>query len=371
MSGKFAGIFSIVLLAAFFIALMKIATLPLESGEAYPAYSSLRSDPLGTKALYESLAALGDRRVERNFDALPKLKGIEGTVLLLGEQVNEASAWSEQELKFYESIVNAGGQLVIAFLPVPPRSATANRKRPHQDFVPAIVKRWHMKVEWHTGTENEIDEAGSLPRQSNAYFVPEDKSGWIVRDLNKKDEAVLVEHRFGEGKILLLTNSYPLSNEGLRSTRPVSLIETIAGPAPRIIFDESHLGVANTGSVGTLIRRYRLTGAFAVLLLLAALFLWKNSSSLLPQSSEPQSIEAAAGADSHSGLVNLLKRSVPSTQLARACLDRWKETRALGRPVSDQRAERVEAVLAAGVAAGPGEQAALYRKIQTILTEKL
>lgn len=371
MSGKFAGILSIALLAAFLIALLRIATLPLESGEAYPAYSSLRSDPLGTKALFETLAALGDRRVERSFDPLPKLKGVDGVVLLLGEQVSEASAWSDQELKFYESIVNAGGQLVIAFLPVPPRSPSANRMRSQQDFVPAIVKRWHMKVEWHTGTEDEIERAGSLPRKTSAYFMPENKSDWIVRELNVKDEAVLVEHKFGEGKILLLTESYPLSNEGLRSARPVELIERVAGLAPRIIFDESHLGVSNTGSIGTLIRRYRLTGAFAVLLLLAALFLWKNSSSLLPQSSEPQSIEAAAGADSHSGLVNLLKRSVPSTQLARACLDRWKETRALGRPVSDQRTERAEAVFAGGVAAEAGEQVALYKKIQTILTEKL
>src|SRR5882724_10332216 len=98
---------------------MRIATLPLESGDAYPAYSSLRADPRGTMALYESLAALHELQVNRNFQPLPKLKGAKAAVLMLGEPIWKTNGWTEEELKFYESLVNDGGRLVIAFLPEP------------------------------------------------------------------------------------------------------------------------------------------------------------------------------------------------------------------------------------------------------------
>jgi hypothetical protein len=365
---KLAAVFAVALLVAFFAALMRIATLPLEAGDAYPPYSSLRADPRGTKALYESLAALNELHVERNFQPLPKLKGSEAAVLLLGEPFREAATWSVEELKFYESIVSQGGRLIIAFLPEPPQSSE-RRLSPRPDVAPAIGKRWHVAAKIYDASQGEIERSGSMPRETNAYLEPEDKSGWRVLERNDQDDATLIEHDFGKGQILLLTESYPLSNEGLRGSRPVSLIANLAGSQTRVVFDESHLGVANTGSVGTLIRRYRLTATFAVLLLLGLLFLWKNSTSLLPQHSEPRSMEAAAGADSQSGLVNLLKRSIPAQQLTRACWDRWKETRSLGRPVSDRRIALAEQMLSA--ASAPEGQVELYKKVRMTLTEKI
>lgn len=364
MRSKFVGVFAVALLAAFLYVLMRIATLPLESGEAYPAYSTLRADPRGTMALYESLVSLKELRVDRNFQPLPKLKGAQGVVFLLGTSCRDAAGWSEEELKFYESLANEGARLVIAFLPEPPQSPARIRAlRPGR--TPPIVKRWHISVEAYEGTESEAGEVGSMPRLTYAYFEPEENSGWQVLDENDQDDPTLVEHAFGKGQILLLTESYPLSNEGLRAERDVELIGTLAGPNKHVVFDESHLGVTNTGSVGALIRRYRLTGAFAVMLLLGLLFLWKNSTSLLPQAAE-QEANVASGADAQSGLINLLKRSVASTQLAQACWDRWKDARALGRPVSDQRVARAERELTS-----TGSQAAIYGKIQQILREKI
>ena len=37
----------------------------LGQGDLFPAYSSLRADPLGTRALHDSLALVPGRRVER------------------------------------------------------------------------------------------------------------------------------------------------------------------------------------------------------------------------------------------------------------------------------------------------------------------
>ncbi len=367
MRNKYIGGFAVVLLAAFLFLLMQIAMLPLESGGAYPAYSTMRADPRGAKALYQSLAALKELKVEQNFQPLPRVKGAGSSIFLLGEAIQQTISWTEEELKLYESIVNDGGRLVICFLPVPPESPSDSKPRRGREinFVPAFMTRWHISVKRYTGTFEQVEEAGSMPRETSAYFETPGDSGWRVLDQNSQEDPTLVERAFGKGQIVLLTESYPLSNEGLRADRDTDLIATLAGPYSHLVFDESHLGVSNTGSVGTLIRRYRLTGAFAVMLLLGALFLWKNSTSLLPQAAESVGLNAT-GSDSQAGLVNLLKRSVAPGHLARACWDRWKETRTLGRPVSQQRIERAEALIATSTAA----PAALYRNIQNILTEK-
>ena len=366
MRNKYVGAFALVLLAAFLYLLMQIAMLPLESGDAYPAYSTLRTDPRGAKALFESLVGLRELNVSQNFQPVPKLKGSNATVLMLGERVQSAAGWSEGELKLFESIANEGGRLVIAFLPVAPE-APARSSPPQKDsHIPEISKRWHISIERYVGTEDQIEEAGSMPRETSAYLEIAKGSGWRVIDENDDNDAVMAERVFGKGQIVLLTESYPLSNEGLRADMNTGLIAKLAGPSTRIVFDEAHLGVSNTGSVGTLIRRYRLTGAFAMMLLLGLLFLWKNSTSLMPQVQESL-VTTALGADSQAGLVNLLKRSVPAAQLARACWERWKETRVLGRPISEQRVVRAESVLAS---AAPESPAAIYRKIQSILTEK-
>src|SRR5205085_5158689 len=47
--------------------------LRFDFGDVYPPYSSLRSDPLGTMALYESLGALTGMVVERDFSTTNRL----------------------------------------------------------------------------------------------------------------------------------------------------------------------------------------------------------------------------------------------------------------------------------------------------------
>ena len=364
MRSSYTGVLAIALLSALIYLLMRIATLPLESGEAYPAYSSLRADPRGTLALYESLAALGELRVTRNFQPLPKLKSTPATLLLLGEPYRQAATWSEEELKFYESLADQGARLVIAFLPEPPETS-ARKQAGSRKLIPAIISRWHLAAETYHGTDEEAEKAGSMPRDTWAYFDPADKSGWRVLETNDQDDPTLIERDFGKGQIVLLTESYPLSNEGLRAGRNVDLIELLAGSNQQIVFDESHLGVANTGSVGALIRRYRLTGAFAVMLLLGLLFLWKNSTSLIPRAAEPE-VSVALGADAQSGLINLLKRSVSVDRVAQTCWERWIDTRALGRPISDQRV----ALAARELSAANLSLVAIYKNIHDILTEK-
>ncbi len=54
-------------------------------GSAYPEYSTLRSDPVGAKLLYDTLAFVPGTTVARNYLPLEYLGGTGATVLLLNQ----------------------------------------------------------------------------------------------------------------------------------------------------------------------------------------------------------------------------------------------------------------------------------------------
>ena len=59
----------VLLLALFCVGAWEVMIAPLITGEVYPAYSSLRTDPLGAKALFESLSEQPGLEVARLYRA--------------------------------------------------------------------------------------------------------------------------------------------------------------------------------------------------------------------------------------------------------------------------------------------------------------
>ena len=57
----------------FLAGLAQLFLLRFETGDGLPPYSSLRTDPLGTKALYESLDRIESVAVSRNYRPLAAL----------------------------------------------------------------------------------------------------------------------------------------------------------------------------------------------------------------------------------------------------------------------------------------------------------
>ncbi len=74
-----AGVIMALLLLIFVVGVARLFILRFESGDVYPAYSSLRSDPLGTRALYESLENIDSVMVGRNYRPLESLEFEPGT----------------------------------------------------------------------------------------------------------------------------------------------------------------------------------------------------------------------------------------------------------------------------------------------------
>jgi hypothetical protein len=283
MSGKIAIVVILIALAWGF---EEVVVSPLETGAVYPEYSSLRSDPMGSLALYESLGELV--KVERLYKSRYQIEAGPGTTFfVLGV---EPVAWSKLEsstLKQYEDLTREGARLVIAFLPI---SKPIGKEE----------TQWHIRFVGNT-------LKGGLE--------------WKMLDEN----ANALERPMGKGTVVLVGNSYPLSNEGLRDLHNAGLLVKLAGPATNIVFDENHFGVAETGSVTKLMRKYHLEGALAILAVVASLFLWRSASSLLP-SRAPLAEQAVMGRDSLEGMTALLRRGIAEKDLVRVCYDEWKKT---------------------------------------------
>jgi len=176
-----------------------------------------------------------------------------------------------------------------------------------------VERQWHI----HFDYKDLHVESDETPRET----ALEIKAGPEWKALGESG----VEKKSGAGTVVLLADSYPLSNEGLREERDSDLIVALAGPATEIVFDENHFGVVETGSVTKLMRKYHLEGAIAVLLLVAILFLWRSASSLLP-SRAPRAEQAVAGRDSLEGMTALLRRGIAEKDLVRICVEEWKRT---------------------------------------------
>lgn len=354
----------------FLWAVVAITLVPVESGDAYPRYSSLRADPFGTKALYESLGSMPGVTVERNYRELSLLPLRPApTVFILGESASNWAFSSEASLKTWEAMAGAGARVVFVFQPSLP-ALKANfevfqkEKNPPSKEPQFTAKRWGVTVKLREVTARERAQMSRAPRESAAYFAPD--ASWTVMERDSKDGLpIQIEKPMGRGSIVVATQMFRLSNEGLREHADGPWIAALAGSNSRIVFDEYHHQVRDTTSVGTLLRRYRLQGAVAVLALLALLFIWRNATGLLP----PRAIETdstVAGWDAQQGLTALLERSIARQDLAAVALQEWKKSAGLRPPVSESRIAAMDQAAARWHDA-PVEA---YREIHRILTER-
>ena len=360
-------------LAALGGGLAVLLQLRLAQGDVFPAYSSLRSDPLGTRALHDSLEQLPGVRVERGFDRLEEIPAAPPrTGRLAGWPAERWETVTREQVDALEAVVRRGGRVVFALQASGGAKATPAKKkteapasRPKPDEAEAkrmareeklqrvdLHRRWSVAAK--TGPDFAFDEtavrteeagAAGLPQHvawhSAAYFELEPDAGWQAIYRQGK-RAVLVERPLGRGTIVLAADSYFLSNEALQQDRASALLAWIVGGSGRIVFDEAHLGVARNPGVAELARRYGLAGAGCTLLLLAALFVWRRMALFVPPVDEAS--EAALAYHPAAGLEALLRRSVAVTELAQACLAEWKAT---ARPADRARVETAWAALPA------------------------
>ena len=116
------------------------------------------------------------------------------------------------------------------------------------------------------------------------------------------------------------------------------------GASSHVVFDEQHLGIAETGSFVGLARRFRLSGTR-----LGTRDLRRRSfSGAAPPASPPPSVRRtfrSPAAPRSAGLLTLLRRHIPPGELAAACWQQWLS--ANRRNLSAERLDQAAAILQA------------------------
>lgn len=397
--------FSLALALAFAWGLVELFVLRYEVGDSYPPYSSLRADPLGTKALATALDELPDVEVRRNFKPLPKLR-TNGPVTLVYAGVTHRAFWGGDELQAFNGLVLTGSRAVFTFYPIETLPSSAQerlstreereKKQKKEDTrqqskdakdkkdgksekkddkagkdAPADEKKKDTEKEKKTGKKStktdEADDKDAIVSFSEVAarwgfsfgYLPEEKgkaydrhaaliepggqlepdiswhSALYFRDLKPQWKVlymcgtmpVVIERKYGSGSIVLVADSFLVSNEALRGERQPKLLSRIFSGPPTIIFDEDHNDLHENPGVASLARKYHLSGLIAGLVLLAAVFVWKNMVRFIPAYESSNAVDnVVVGKESGEGFVNLLRRSIRPSAIFATCLAEWRKT---------------------------------------------
>ncbi len=379
------------LAAVFAFGLVTLFKLRYETGDVYPPYSSLRTDPLGTMVFYESLERMPALSVWRDFSSDNHLpESPRTTYFHLAADRDHWESLPEELAGELQAFLLRGGRLVVAFSPeltrpfIPPTpggrtGAKAGPKAgPGSEDAPQVSlhEKWGVDLGYvslhHT---NDNYEPLSVTRQSN-LALPDSldwHSGMVFTNLDpewsviyaRDTNAVLIERKIGPGTLVFCSDSYFVSNEAMVRARHADLLRWLVGPARAVAFDEAHLGIVESPGVASLMRQYRLHGLLAGLLLLAALFIWKNSVSFVPPQPETDEPGQVTGKDANSGFINLLRRNIAPADVLPVCFEEWTKSLGRGSGIALARVDRAQAVLEAEAARAKTEREPVraYREI--------
>ena len=365
-----------------------------DQGDVHAPYSTYRTDPMGTSALYAALGAMPGITVSRNIEEIAALEGGAGRCILFAGATEGPDAVDVADA--LDNFVADGGSIVITFnmrqsyeeegKEAPEDEAEVEEETEEdapftEDAIEEDERKWAKRpTEEVAKKKEEIEEkyrdvlarmgmvdledrwgfklrerrmprpgggeravlrvtkvaedggAATLPAAvswySPGYFdgLEESWKAIYARD----DSPVLIERKYpGGGSIVLASDPYFLSNEALRTERETALLTWLLTRQPEVIFDETHLGTVEPSFIMGLILRYRLHGVLAVFALLAALYIWKNASSLTPRIEAAEAdapLRTQLGKDASAAMVHLLRRTVPADKLLGVCFAEWRHT---------------------------------------------
>ncbi len=383
----------------FVYGMIELLVLRFEKGDAYPAYSTYRTDPMGAKAFYEGLSLLSGVDAERNLEPLDRVPGLTGaTIFLFGLDRFAFSAMPQPQARALEDAALGGARVVISFAPTDdtphPSSSVTKEERPNETprkdakgegeeererEVPGGT-RIDLGARWSAGAQLSLDpdpEArlaaaknnlpASLAWHTTLVFTPGDGVWRTIYARGGKP--VLIERAYGKGSIVLSSDSFFLSNEAMKIDRHPYLLSWLCGAGQKIVFDETHLGVSRSHGIATLLRRHGLTAFFGSLILLAMLVIWRQSTLFIPISGEAKAKFSGPAEACFTGLTSLLRSNIPPDDLLTTCLEEWKQSFMHGEQNLSSLLPRMAEIVAADQAQGKKARNPVraYRNISALI----
>ncbi|MBN1904919.1 MAG: hypothetical protein JW927_07470 [Deltaproteobacteria bacterium] len=355
-----------ILLAVIFIAgIYHIFSIRFRIGDIYPHYSSLRSDPMGAKILYEALKGLPGYSVKRDHSTTLTWEGGKNTTLFLlglktGLDHSVLSNPGKQNYKTISTLLSSGSRLVISLHPVAyklgpisirnapqkddkqkqPEKGKKEKgekdKSPEKEADYSFLKRWGFNIHAMGISKDAIadlalnkgdpDLPASIKFPAHYYFTDLDSKWTVLYAL--KNKPVIISRQYGGGTIILCADSYIFSNEAMMYDRYPGLLSWFVGQANHIYFDESHFGMQHNSAIIDLAYKYRLQGVFIAFLLIAVLYIWKNGVHFVPpqEDSDKSGRSVKSEKDQLDALVSLLQRYIAPENLLKTCITEWANT---------------------------------------------
>ncbi|WP_438479660.1 hypothetical protein [Oleiharenicola lentus] len=346
-----------------------IFLMRVSGGEMCPAYSSLRADALGSRVLHDALQEIPGVTVARDFRPVARWRDLGRSVVIIsGAEWQQWESIPENKLKALNKAAADGARIVITFqaselandvdgrsseekaIDEKNKNAEEKRKQAAKKKKSAPGRREiaskKISEEWGVTFKRQFlfDKKAPLAASDDAVLSAPVGLGWrsdLYFSLPKESPwktlytrsvlPVLIEKKVGTGSLVMMAESYPLSNEALQNDRATQLFAWMLGDYRRVIFVESELGVLEENGVGSLARRYGLGGALAVLLLLAVLYGWRRLVEFVPRNLEERAAnEIALAHEPTAGMTSLLRRSIKPKQLLAACVEEWRKSKLKG-----------------------------------------
>jgi len=390
-------------------------TLRLGMGGGHAPYSTFRTDPLGASVIREAIASLPGVTVERNVEYLDRLAeaGAGTTFVVAGVPPDMLYAPMDRaETDAFETFLLRGGRVVILLAPgsnddhdattnavcrrcragapgddsdtnatnaVPPVLRDRHRRAAQAIVGKSAAELWGLRLDpavaraWSgiTNASRTISAPEALPPDlplaSLNAFGDTATNGWTVL-YERHGRPVVVERRRFKGTLVFCSDSYTICNEGVWRHRRAGWLAWLVGGNRSVIFDETHLGSAQTTGLMGLVRRLRLQGFFIALVALGLLVLWREASPLAPPVRGEEETDLNAGRDSQAGLIALLRRGVKPHEAARYGIGRWLRT--AGRHLPGSRRGRIERLLLEANRSAGDDASALHRQAREIANER-
>ena len=382
-------------------AIVRMMGVRFSTGQTYPAYSSHRAEPDGTRVLFEALDRMPGVECERNYQPIKRLTASEGDVLIMADlragKVQEHCGCVEDG-KTISSWASAGGRVILAlktsaikggFQSEKPNSLRKLKPQKKED-----TEKQEAKPDDETPNESSkkkpisdrshylgcafglfVNELGfrtasdSLPPKptptadlplkrddlphwfSNSFLepAPDVEDQWITL-ASKGTRPVIVERKIGKGSLIVCTDSFFLSNESLWLESNPAFLAHLIGNTKRVVFEERAHGVGEDDGIMTLARRYGMHGLFIGGIVLFALFVWRNAVSLVPMDESADlghwREDSIAGQGAASGLVSILKRGIKPKDLLDKCFADWEITRGASSRIPADRIEKAREIVA-------------------------
>ena len=117
-NNRYPYIVMAVVVIAFIAGLAHLFMLRFERGDIYPAYSTLRSDPLGTRALYKSAENLNVFSITRNYLPLNQVEFNHRTSFFyLGIHASDSESVPDYVSNAFDDLTDKNGRLIVSFYP--------------------------------------------------------------------------------------------------------------------------------------------------------------------------------------------------------------------------------------------------------------